>query len=379
MATEAAESPLILTLRDLEVQANKRLPKVTAEYFADGAGDEQRTLKESIDAFARYRLRPRVGRKVSSIDAKTLIWGGTSNFPFGIAPSAMHQLAHPSGEVATSRASSSRRIPMILSQSANTSIEDVTTASPSHTQRLYAQQTTLVQDWSANLALFRRAERAGCKAIVLSVDCSVPGRRLGEMRNGFVKPAHLVFPNIDYGDAPNLHTARLEKRRAVTFDRDVTWEMYKKVVESTHLEVYLKGILTPEDALLAVETGVKGVVVSAHGGRQLDGVVPPLDALPEIVEAVGGRIKVHVDGGIRRGADIFKALALGADFVWIGRPALWGLVYGGEQGVELAIDILAEELLNVMALCGAPTLQDITRGHLGRYTADGLFEPLREQ
>ncbi|ODN86066.1 hypothetical protein L198_07359 [Cryptococcus wingfieldii CBS 7118] len=376
--------PQILSLRELEIQAGKRLPEVTSEYFADGAGELQQTLRESVEAYARYRLQPRVGRKISLIDARTSIWGGTlsisnshrfsaandhkqSFLPIGIAPSAMHQLAHPDGELATSRASSSRGIPMILSQSATASIEDVTSASLNDTRKLYAQQTTLVEDWSANLALFRRAEKAGCKAVVLSVDCSVPGRRLGELRNGFVKPAHLTFPNIDYGDAPDLHTAKTERSPAVTFDRNVTWETYRRVVESTSLEVYLKGILTAEDALLAVAAGVHGIIVSAHGGRQLDGVVPPLGALPGMVDAVGGRIQVNVDGGIRQGSDVFKAFALGADFVWIGRPALWGLAYDGEQGVQLVIDLLTEELVNVMALCGAATLQDITRGHLGRY------------
>ena len=283
----------------------------------------------------------------------------------------MHGLAHQDAEIASSRAASNFGINMILSTYSNTSIEDV--INQSNGRNSYCQQLSIVKDNSINMSIINRAEKAGYQAIFLTIDCPYLGRRLNEYKNNFSLPKHLKFPNLPYNDEEGDMTNGVT---SLEYDNRLDWEDIKRFKEKTKCEIWLKGILTAEDALLAVESGVDGILVSNHGGRQLDHVMSSLDTLPEIVEAVNGRIPVHLDGGIRRGSDIFKALALGASHVWIGRTVLWGLSYKGQEGVELAVKLLHEEFKLTMALTGCSKVEDITPKHLARLHADGRYYPL---
>ncbi|EIM22812.1 FMN-dependent alpha-hydroxy acid dehydrogenase [Wallemia mellicola CBS 633.66] len=361
-------NPSITCISDLEKASYCKLNKTVAEYYNEGSMDLI-TLRDNTAVYDRYKLRPRVLRNLTNLDTSTMCLGSRVSFPLGISPTAMQGLAHPGRELATSRAASKMGVNMCLSTYTNTSSEDV--IAQSNGGNSYAQQLSIMKDNSINMEIIKGAEKAGYKAIFLTIDCPYLGRRLNEYRNQFKLPEHLTLPNLPVEDG-NMVT----RDERLEYDDQLDWEGIARFKNSTHCEIWLKGILTAEDAMLAVEAGVDGIIVSNHGARQLDGSCSTLDALPEVVGAVGGRIPVHLDGGIRRGTDIFKAIALGAQHVWIGRPVLWGLAYNGQEGVELALQLLYDEFRLCQALCGCLTINDITSKHLARLHADGRYRPI---
>lgn len=394
-----------LSVDELEQHAYNLMDKQTRDYYNEGA-DSGSTLRENLDAYSKYRIRPRVLRDVSNIDTSVSVFGHRNSSGFGVAPTAMQCLAHPDGELGTARACKKSRVAMGLSSFATTSLEDVSAESEDNPNVL---QLYLFEDREKSRKLLQRAKRAGYKAVFLTVDTPYLGRRNLEIRNQFKLPPHFKVANFaddeepamgdeDTVNSPNQARQRTPKEASkpgyfdgekrvgpsgpITFhthapnptlswEKDIEW--LKKEC-GTEMEVWVKGIATGEDAILAVHHGVHGIVVSNHGGRQLNGAMATLDALPEVVEAVQGKIPVHVDGGIRHGTDIFKALALGADFCWVGRPALWGLAYKGEAGVALMLKLLSDEFRLCMGLAGVTKVEEISKEYLVkvRFFARGL-------
>ncbi|KAK3117646.1 hypothetical protein LTR53_000774 [Teratosphaeriaceae sp. CCFEE 6253] len=392
-----------LTIDELQAHAHTRMDKQTRDYYNEGA-DSGSTLRENITAYAKYRIRPRVLRDVSRIDTSATLFGMKSSVPFGVAPTAMQALAHSDGEMGTARACSNRGVPMGLSSFATTTLEDVGKVCEGQVPNVL--QLYLFEERAHSAKLIARAKKAGYKAVFLTVDTPILGRRNLEIRNQFKLPPHFKIANFVEGEedadvaerrdisgktdrtanqsrarkpakAPST-PGRLEDDKRVLPTGPVTfhthaanptlcWENDIEWLKSEccpEMEVWVKGIATAEDALLAVHHQVRGIVVSNHGGRQLNGALATLDALPDVVQAVQGRIPVHVDGGVRHGTDVFKALALGADFVWVGRPALWGLAYKGQAGVELMLKILGDEFKLCMGLAGVTKVDEITKEYL---------------
>jgi isopentenyl diphosphate isomerase/L-lactate dehydrogenase-like FMN-dependent dehydrogenase len=298
-------------------------------------------LRENVAAFGRWVLRPRMLVDVSQTTAVTSVLGTEVSFPALVAPTAFQGLAHPDGERATARGAAAAGTIMCLSTLSTVSLEEVAGAAPEGKrwfQLYWGPDRTKVQD------LLERAAAAGYRAIVVTVDLPEVGRRERDLRTGFETPASL----------------------SDVTDNSLTWRDLEWLRAQTALPVLVKGILTGEDAVLATEAGVEGIVVSNHGGRQLDGVAASLDALPEVVEAVGDRAEVLLDGGVRRGTDVVKALALGARAVLVGRAALYGLAVDGAGGVERVLTLLREEVELALALCGCASPAEVARSHVGR-------------
>lgn len=362
----------VYSIADLEREGNARMMPMAKDYVNGGSMDLQ-TVNDNKAAFDRIRLRPRIMIDVTKVDPSVECLGRRVAFPLGIGPAAGHGLTHPEGELATARAAVQRGINMGLSTWSNTSVEDVARIGQA-AGTFYVQQLSAVKDAETNLTIIRRAEAAGFKAVFISVDCPWLGRRLNEQRNSFAYPPHLKWPNVPHIDGAKL----ISDDPRTQYETNLRWEHVKWYKQHTKMQVWLKGILTGEDAELAVLAGADGIICSNHGGRQLDGVCATIDALADIVDAVRSRIPVHVDGGIRRGSDIFKALALGADYVWVGRLPFWGLAYKGQAGVKLGLDILYDEFLLCMALMGCRNVQEIKRTHLALMGADGRYRPLAE-
>lgn len=347
-----------INLADYEALAQERLSATAWDYYVGGSDDEQ-TLRENHEAFGRIRLRPRVLMDVSHVSLETSVLGVPVRTPLLVAPTAYHGLAHPEGECETARGVGAAGSLMTVSTMANRSLEEVAVAA---TGPLWFQ-LYVYRDRGVSESLVRRAEAAGYHALVLTVDTARLGRRERDVRNGFGLPPHLHMGNFE-GDAheqPGQEpgTSGLAVYFTAQLDTSLTWEALDWLRSTTKLPIVVKGIVTGEDAALAVEHGASAVQVSNHGGRQLDGAVATIEALPEVVAAVDGRAEVYVDGGIRRGTDALKALALGARAVLLGRPALWGLAANGQQGVARVLELLGEELELAMALVGSPTLADL--------------------
>lgn len=347
-----------INLADYEALAQERLSATAWDYYVGGSDDEQ-TLRENHEAFGRIRLRPRVLMDVSHVSLETSVLGVPVRTPLLVAPTAYHGLAHPEGECETARGVGAAGSLMTVSTMANRSLEEVAVAA---TGPLWFQ-LYVYRDRGVSESLVRRAEAAGYHALVLTVDTARLGRRERDVRNGFGLPPHLHMGNFE-GDAheqPGQEpgTSGLAVYFTAQLDTSLTWEALDWLRSTTKLPIVVKGIVTGEDAALAVEHGASAVQVSNHGGRQLDGAVATIEALPEVVAAVDGRAEVYVDGGIRRGTDALKALALGARAVLLGRPALWGLAANGQQGVARVLGLLGEELELAMALVGSPTLADL--------------------
>ena len=342
----------LVNVREFEALAAQAVEPASFEYIAGGAWDEL-SLAENDAAWLRYRLRPRVLVDVSGIDPSTTLIGAPAAFPVAIAPMAVHGLAHPDGEIATARAAAAAGIPFTLSTTSSCSIEDVAEAAPDGTRwfQLYTQA-----DPGKSRALVERAAEAGYSAIVLTVDLPVLGYRQRDRRSAF------DIGLVPMGNFAEEDIGPTHKEPALT----LTWDDLAAIRSWSSLPLVLKGILTGDDARLAVEHGADGIVVSNHGGRQLDRVSAPVDVLEEVVEAVDGRAEVWVDGGVRRGLDIAIALALGARGVLVGRPILWALAVGGQAGVERALAILREEFEIALTLLGAPTPAAISREHVAR-------------
>uniref|UniRef100_A0A669QRN5 (S)-2-hydroxy-acid oxidase n=1 Tax=Phasianus colchicus TaxID=9054 RepID=A0A669QRN5_PHACC len=324
----------MVCLLDFEAYAEKYLPKIAWDFFAAGADE--------------IRFRPRMLRDVSMLDTRTKILGTEISFPVGIAPTGFHQLACPDGEKSTARAAKAMGTCYIASTYSTCSLEEIAAAAPGGFRwfQLYIHRNRAV-----SRQLVQQAEALGFQGLVLTADLPYTGKRRNDVRNGFQLPPHMKLKNLEgafegndrseYGLPPN------------SLDPSVTWDDIYWLRSLTHLPIIIKGILTKEDAELAVRHGVQGIIVSNHGGRQLDGAPATIDALVEVVEAVRGRVEVYLDGGIRKGSDVLKALALGAKCVFIGRPALWGLAYKqGEEGLQDVLRILHDEFRLSMALAG---------------------------
>ena len=357
MTDVAPDLRAVHRLADFEPLARLAMDPGAFEYVAGGAWDEV-TLADNEGAWRRRRLRPRVLVDVSRIDPSTTFLGSPTAMPVAIAPMAVHGIAHPDGEMATARAAAAAGVPFTLSTTSSRTIEEVASTAPDGTRwfQLYVQA-----DSGVTRSLVERAAAAGYRAIVLTVDLPVLGYRDRDRHSGWQLPPLGNFP-----DESATHGGRVP-----TFDglqdqlqASLSWRDLATIRTWSPLPFILKGILTAEDALIAMDHGVDGIVVSNHGARQLDRVPATIDVLGEVVEAVDGRTEVWVDGGVRRGLDILIALALGARGVLIGRPIFWALAAGGQTGVERALAILREEFETGLALLGAPTPADIRPEHL---------------
>ncbi|KAJ4993811.1 2-hydroxy-acid oxidase [Stagonosporopsis vannaccii] len=368
-----ALDPLVFSIRDLEYYGSENLSDGFRQYYNGGAMD-MITLRENVTAYDRYKIRPRILRNVSNVDTSAEIFGRKITFPCGFSPSAMHCLAHKDGELATSRAAAKIKIPMALSSYSTTSLEDVIAQG---TGNPYMMQMCIVKDRNITMQLLKRAESAGYRALFLSVDVPVLGRRLGEMRSNFTLPKGMSFPNLLSEGQDEFGAPDGKNNGPQAFDDTLEWEeIIPWLKANTKMQIWLKGISSPEDVEQAIAAGVDGVVISNHGGRQLDGVPATLDALRQCAPIAKGHIHIAVDGGIRRGSDIFKAIALGADFCFLGRIAIWGLAYKGQEGVELALQILLEEFKSTMALAGCRSVAEITRNHLSVLENNGILAKL---
>lgn len=339
---------------DLERRAEELLDPGAFGYFAGGAGAE-RVLRENVTAWADHRLAPKVLVDVSRLDTSITLLGREHSVPFLIAPMAYQRHAHPAGELATARGASAVGAGMIVSTQTTTHPEQIAAEldGPGWFQ-LYAMRDPAVTD-----ALIDAAREQGYEALVLTVDFPVGGLRQRDIDSGFAVTEPTYVDSIAGGGRPLSPAERHHQH-----DPSLTWDSVARIAERAGLPVLLKGILRPDDARRAVDCGAAGIVVSNHGGRQLDAVLPTAHALAPIVDVVGGRFPVIVDGGIRRGSDIAVALALGADAVLIGRPVLWGLATGGEQGVIDVLSQLVEELQNTLALVGCPSVRQLDRSFL---------------
>jgi isopentenyl diphosphate isomerase/L-lactate dehydrogenase-like FMN-dependent dehydrogenase len=348
----------IVRLAEFEAIARERMAPGAFDYVAGGAGDEE-SLVENEAAWRRRRLRPRVLIDVSSVDTSTTMLGTPVAMALAVAPMASHGLAHPDAEAAMARAAAAAGVPLTLSTMSNRSIEDVAAAAPDGIRwfQLYVQA-----DRGFARSLVERAEASGYQAIVVTVDLPLLGIRERDRRHGFMLDVPLA--NFAGRPAPPVVGRPSHEAPGGVSHSSLTWADIETIRSWTTLPVVLKGILTAEDARLAVDHGAAAIVVSNHGARQLDRVVSTLDAVEEIVEAVAGRIEVWVDGGVRRGIDIVMARALGAQGVLIGRPFFWALATGGEAGVARALAILREELEVALALTGTPTMAQIGRAHV---------------
>jgi 4-hydroxymandelate oxidase len=352
---------LPLNVSEYEGLAESRLDHKAWDYMRGGSDDEV-TLRANREAFARIQLRPRVLVDVSHCDLSTTVLGTPVGMPILIAPMGYQCLATPEGECATARAAGAAKSLMVASTMATRTLEETAAVA---TGPLWFQ-LYVYKDRSISEQLVRRAEAAGYRALVLTVDLPRIGRRERDIRNGFGLPPHLRAANFVADGSHEMPetepgTSGLAAHTAAHFDESLTWEAVAWLKGVTRLPVLLKGILTAEDAALAVQHGADGLIVSNHGGRQLDSVLASIEALPAVSEAVAGRVEVYVDGGIRRGTDVLKALALGARAVLLGRPVLWGLAVAGEEGAQDVLELLRVELELALALAGRPTLATIDR------------------
>ena len=349
----------LLNVWDYERAAEERLDPAAFAYIAGGANDEW-TLRENRAAFARWVLRPRMLVDVSEVTPATTVLGTDMALPVLVAPTAFQRMAHPEGETAMARGSAAAGAVMCLSTAATATIEEVAAAAPQGKrwfQLYWSRDRDVVRD------MVERAEGQGYSAVIVTVDLPELGRRERDLRMGFEVPEDVPVPAFlalagGAGVTPDQLT--------LLVDNSLTWRDLEWLRSVTSLPILVKGILTVEDAALACEAGVEGIVVSNHGGRQLDGVAASLDVLPEIVEMVGDQAAVLLDSGVRRGTDVVKALALGAQAVLAGRAPLYGLAADGAAGVERVLRLLREEVQVALALCGCTSPAGVTRSHVGR-------------
>jgi isopentenyl diphosphate isomerase/L-lactate dehydrogenase-like FMN-dependent dehydrogenase len=342
-----------LTLTDLEALADERLDPHWREYFAGGAGAE-RTLRENVEAFGRVRLRQRILCGIETVSTGTTILGHEVASPIVVAPVGYQRRAHPDGEEGMAAAAAAAGSAYCLSTFATATPADVAAAAPGAPGFF---QVYVFRDRGVTDELVAQALEAGFSALVLTVDLPVLGSRDRERR--------IVWEVPD--DVPALHHARargVEHEGLLLVDPALDWAYLERLCASVSVPVVVKGVLDPEDAVLSAEHGAAGVVVSNHGGRQLDAVTPTIEALPAVADAVADRIEVLVDGGIRRGTDVAAALALGARGVLVGRVPLWGLAVDGKSGAETALELLREELAVALHLMGCPSPAHIDRSHV---------------
>jgi len=347
-------------LLELEEMARAKVPPAAFDYIAGGAEDET-SVRRNREAYAHWALRPRVLADVSRRDTSTTVLGTKVSMPILVAPTAFHCLVHPDGEVATARGTAAAGTLMVASTIATKTLEEV--ASAVSAPRWF--QLYVYKDRKVTEDLVHRAATAGYESLVLTVDTPVLGRREKDERNAFTLPSGLGIANLRPAGLDGMP----ERERGSAFtryvtdllDASLTWRDVDWLQSISPLPVVVKGIMTAEDARLAVDHGAKGIIVSNHGGRQLDSTLGTLDALPEVVESARGRVEIYMDGGIRRGTDVLKALALGAKAVLVGRPILWGLALGGADGVRAVLEHLRMEFDQAMALAGRASVDEIDR------------------
>jgi isopentenyl diphosphate isomerase/L-lactate dehydrogenase-like FMN-dependent dehydrogenase len=363
VASHQIDLAQILNLAAFEPLARDCIHPMFYDYYAGGADDEI-TVSENTKAFRRLRLRPRVMQGVgvsASRTAASELFGARFAMPIGIAPMALQGLAHPDGELAMARAAADANALMIISTTATYSVEEIANASCERGGTTWFQ-LYVFNDREASRDLVRRVEEVGCKALVLTADTPYLGRRERDIRNQFHIPPHLETKNyqaIGASAVPEVHhNSGLAQHFGNNVASNLTWDDVEWFCGITSLPVVVKGVLRGDDALKAAQNGARGVIVSNHGGRQLDTALATIDALPEIVDSVRSagftseQFPIFLDGGIRRGTDALKAVALGAEAVFIGRPMLWALATAGEDGVRRALQLIHQEFADVLGLVG---------------------------
>ncbi len=337
-----------LNVWEYEQLAAERLDAGAHGYYAGGAGDEL-TLRDNVAAFQRWQLRPRVLVDVADCTTRTTVLAQELSMPVVVAPVAFQRVAHPDGEVGMARAALAAGTAMCLSTLATSTPAQVAETGAQRWFQLY-----VFRDRELTADLVAQARESGFTALVLTVDTPVVGRRERDHRTGFTIPPEVAVAALGRGGmTPAEAFAQMSQ--------SVSWHDVEQLASDAGLPVIVKGVVTAEDARLACEHGAAGLVVSNHGGRQLDGVAATIDALPEVVDAVDGRIEVLLDGGVRRGGDVVKALALGARAVLVGRAPLWGLVVDGEAGARAVLELLRDEILLALKLVGCSSPGDVTR------------------
>jgi len=333
-----------INLFEFETLARERLAKEEYDYIAGGATDEI-SVDRNRRAYESWALRPRVLRDVSALDLSTTVVGTKVNLPVLIAPCGGHKRAHPEGESATYRAAAACGTIFAVSANSNVPFEELAKAATGHLWlQLYPfRDREVTEDW------LRCAKESGYEAICVTLDSQWPPKRERNIRNNYQRGR----------GANRAHTEEKSRRAGAGSDPAATWKDLEWIKSAAELPVVAKGIMTGEDVELCADAGADAVIVSNHGGRHLDNTLATIEVLSEAVAAAKGRTEILLDGGIRRGADVVKALAMGAKAVFIGRPLFWGLALGGEQGVIRVLDILREEIEITMAKCGRPTVADI--------------------
>ena len=350
----------LLNVWDYERAAAELLEPGPHAYFAGGSGDEW-TLGENVAAFRRLALRPRVLRDVEEVSLATTVLDTELALPILVAPMAFQRLAHRDGEPAMARAAAAVGTIMCVSTVATATPREVADAAPGAPQWF---QVYMFRDRELTRDFLAQARDAGYRALLLTADTPYLGRRERDVRAGWAVPADLDVPAM-VAALGRMHELSVEEQFGF-FSPSVSWRDVEWLSSETSLPVLVKGVHTSEDALLAVEHGAAGIVVSNHGGRQLDGVPATIDMLPEVADAVAKRVPVLLDGGIRRGTDVVKALALGADAVLAGRAVLWGLAVDGEAGAQRVLELLRDELFLALALCGCTSPTELTPAHVRR-------------
>jgi 4-hydroxymandelate oxidase len=350
---ERAAGTGLLCVRDAEPAAAAVLARDVADYVAGGSGAEL-TLAANRAALDAVTVVPRVLADVSACDPAAVLAGSPAALPVAIAPMAYQRLIHPDGEPGLARAARAAGVPFVAPMLSACPLEEIAAAGAVTWLQLY-----WLRDRGVVLDLVARAEQAGCRALMLTVDVPELGRRLRDLRNGFAFPPGISAANLGaagtaLGRSSVPGASALAAHTAASFDPSLSWSDVTWLRERTRLPLILKGVLDPGDAARAADAGAAGIVVSNHGGRQLDGAVPSVTALPAVAAAVAGRCEVFLDSGIRGGTDVLKALALGATGVLLGRPALWGLAVGGEDGARQILSLLGAELTHAMTLAGCP-------------------------
>jgi (S)-mandelate dehydrogenase len=373
------------SIADLRSHAKKRLPKAIFDFF-DGGAEDELTLHRNVQAFQDKRLIPKILNDVSSINHSGMMLGGLSSLPCAIAPTGAVAFGWPKGDIAIAKAAAAFNIPYCLSTTATASIEQIAREAPGrHWFQAYVLKDQVFFD-----QLLQRAHDADYEALMITVDLPVGGKRERDSRNDFKIPFHFSLRNlVDFSSRPlwalpmlfrgipklenligletvNSSIQNLGSSVGKNYDPSFDWERLARIRDRWSRKLIIKGVLNPEDAQRLVQLGCDAIVVSNHGGRQLDGAIATLDALPEVVQAVNQAVPVYIDGGVRRGSDIVKALASGANGVLIGRATLYGAIAAGDQGAHHALAILQDELKRTMQLCGVSQLEEIDQTMLAR-------------
>jgi isopentenyl diphosphate isomerase/L-lactate dehydrogenase-like FMN-dependent dehydrogenase len=356
-----------INIADAEREGQAKLEQGPRDYFAGGAGDEA-TLRENVTAWGHWWLRPRVLNDVREVSARTEVLGKPVEMPILVAPVAYQRMAHPEAEAGMARGAAEAGAAMCLSTLSTTRPAEVAAAAPGgrHWFQLYA-----FKDAGVTRALMDEAIEAGFEAILVTADAPPGGNRERDRRNRFTLPKELGTPSLTA--ATGGEEALTIEQTFALMNHALTWDDVADLSSDCEVPVLVKGLVTAEDAELAVEHGAAGVVVSNHGGRQLDRCLATAEALPEVADALEGRGTLLVDGGIRRGVDVATALALGADAVLVGRPALWGLAAAGREGVAAVLGLLRAELELTLGLCGCTAPGELNRSHLRRAPAASVY------